>query len=875
MKKKLIRILFLLIAPLIASQVQAGIIGFEELTDGTPIRDFYASQGVTFNLATAITAGLSLNEIEFPPYEGVNAVYDNTGPVDIIFATPTNSVAAFFTYLAPLQITAFDISGTALSTIGSAFNNNTFLSGDPGSTPNERLGFAFSSPVIAHINITGDINGSSFTFDNLSFSNNINSVPEPNTLQLFTIVAIMWFAFLFNRIRRVKRVIYTSSVISILAVAVLFLNIPLAAAENERLYPVAPSANKALMTTAAAAPVTIENIELDPLVIPNGIPTNIKIQANIQGTGIIPNGVTVQVINDDGRIIRSLGNLHDDGSSGDEKAMDGIFTGTFTLSESELGDIRLQISAAVKNTLLRGISKPFYIRVRSDTTVFNQDHDLWAQNNGPEGVVIYFGGTLSTEAYILRLLRSPHGAETWEVAQDFEYDPASFALPLFDGIDGSRGSFDYKLQVLGKNGLIINEFKPLTIPKYIDDSNAGNILELNNKGIMAAATTAPIANTAFITDAIMEDSLAMNPQQILDLLTEKGSFLRTKTLDDTYTDTNNTKFTPAQTIYDLAQKYTINPQMILVTMQKESNLVTSPIKPPKPSNGWMGAEKCGNSFQEQLECGVSRLRKFLDDIDTKGQTIGGWKPNEENFTCAGPKCAWEKLPVTPANRATAALWQYTPVVGQNWGGTPKYGGQGFVIAIWYPSLFKNLVNIIRWSDCGFCPSAPQIEPANPLHRGKRIQFGGSFTPTEDGTQTDSRHGLAGGLPQNPSYQVELDCSLNTWDSYNPAGEPGTGYWDVFLVNILPIKFWDTSPTDPISAPFKFGGEKFGDGLPTSLKKKLKLNIPTGNNTNFLNVLLDTGTPPETDQNFPSWGECTVDKVIPATKPGNGIIQMPK
>lgn len=289
----------------------------------------------------------------------------------------------------------------------------------------------------------------------------------------------------------------------------------------------------------------------------------------------------------------------------------------------------------------------------------------------------------------------------------------------------------------------------------------------------------------------------------------------------------------------------------------------------------MGAKGCADTFQAQLDCGVSRLRKYLDDIDNNGQTIGGWAPGKQNMTCAGPACSWEKLPVTPANRATAALWQYTPVVGSNWGGYVNAGGQAMNVAIWYPSLFKNLVNIIRWKDCISCPSTPEVDPADPLRRGKKIQFGSEVSPPENGTQSVSRHGFSGGLPANPTYQVDLDCDLNTWDSYNAPSASSTGYWDVFLVSILPVRYWDSAPSDPIAAPFTFGGSKYGDGLPNSVKKKFSLTISAdAQSSTFLNVLLDTGTVPNSDSSYPSWGKCIVLKVIPSVTPGNGIIRMP-
>jgi hypothetical protein len=468
-------------------------------------------------------------------------------------------------------------------------------------------------------------------------------------------------------------------------------------------------------------------------------------------------------------------------------------------------------------------------------------------------------------------------------------------LPLYDGVDGTKASYSYRLQALDSNGVLLKEFGAVTVPQHLSLLNgvptvSSKANAAKNSVAPTASAVNPIVNSAFITDEIFEDVDAMNAQQIRDLLEYKGSFLQTTSLSDFVFDTDGSQFNPAIYIKQLAQQYRINPQVILVSMQKESRLLVQPTIPSKqPNDGWMGAKGCAKTFQAQLDCGVSRLRKYLSDIDANGQTIGGWAPLKENFTCAGgdATCPWEKVAVTPANRAAAALWQYTPVAGTAWNPDTKdnlgnaIGGQASFLSVWYSTAFKNLVNIIRWSFCVVCPEAPQVSFANPGNsslRGNFIRFGpANFTPTEGAQQAISSHGVSGPLPPNTGYKVDLSCELNTWDSYNPASGEGTGYWDVFLVNITPVKYWDSSRTDPISAPFKFGGVNYADGLPSSLKKRIAIEIPAGSNQSFskpfFNVMLDTAADPDFDRNYPSWGECTVREIIPVD-PIRKIIRMP-
>jgi len=144
--------------------------------DSTPLTDQFP--GLAFSNATVISAGVTLNELEFPPHSGSNVVFDDGGPISILFSTPVVNVSAFFTYTEPLTLTAFDSNNNPLGAIKSMFSNNEALSGDAGSRPNEPLGLAFASGI-STITIAGDPQGGSFVMDDLSFTPAAaQSVPE-------------------------------------------------------------------------------------------------------------------------------------------------------------------------------------------------------------------------------------------------------------------------------------------------------------------------------------------------------------------------------------------------------------------------------------------------------------------------------------------------------------------------------------------------------------------------------------------------------------------------------------------------------------------------------------------------------------------------
>jgi hypothetical protein len=153
------------------------IIDFEDLTDSTPVTTQYA--GLTFSDTTVITAGISLNEFEFPPHSGTNVAFDDGGPISIFSDTPIESFGAYFTYTEALTLTAFDSLGDTVGTATSAFSNNLACldgppcQGDPGSSPNEFIQIALDQTFV-HITIQGDPGGTSFTMDDVTYE----TVPE-------------------------------------------------------------------------------------------------------------------------------------------------------------------------------------------------------------------------------------------------------------------------------------------------------------------------------------------------------------------------------------------------------------------------------------------------------------------------------------------------------------------------------------------------------------------------------------------------------------------------------------------------------------------------------------------------------------------------
>ncbi|MGA2599812.1 MAG: PEP-CTERM sorting domain-containing protein [Bryobacteraceae bacterium] len=160
------------------------VIDFEGLPDSTVLTSQYP--GVTFTNGIVLTAGISLNEFEFPPNSGVNVASDNGGSMSIAFASPVTSFAGYFTYLEPVTVTAFDAANDQVASAASLFSDNLAClagppcSGDPGSSPNEFVQVAFAGGI-SNLTITGDPAGGSFTLDDATYTTFATTVPEPAT----------------------------------------------------------------------------------------------------------------------------------------------------------------------------------------------------------------------------------------------------------------------------------------------------------------------------------------------------------------------------------------------------------------------------------------------------------------------------------------------------------------------------------------------------------------------------------------------------------------------------------------------------------------------------------------------------------------------
>jgi len=175
-------------------------------------------------------------------------------------------------------------------------------------------------------------------------------------------------------------------------------------------------------------------------------------------------------------------------------------------------------------------------------------------------------------------------------------------------------------------------------------------------------TEASFRSDYLISDFDFSNNASMSQQDIQNFLDKQFSPLRL------YTDTNpnsGEKEWSWQIIKDAADRYKINPQILITLLQKEQSLIIgSPFNFSTRLNWAMGYAVCDNcsmsdpliqkykGFANQVLYAAKRLRQCLDE------------PNKFRIS-ANNSFNIDGQSLTPANQATACLYNYTPHVHGN------------------------------------------------------------------------------------------------------------------------------------------------------------------------------------------------------------------
>lgn len=308
-------------------------IDFESLNDSESLTSQIA--GVTFSNALALSAGISLNELDFPPHSGSNVIVDDGAAIIIDFATPISAISGFFTYTNGVVLTWYDAALNLLGSTHSAFDTNLPDIGDLGSTPNELLSVTFTDDI-RRIVIGGAFDGFSFALDDLTYTPKAidpdTGVPEPGTLALLFVaaLALVRYARPTKTNRAVQREVPRRhfSLKGVLGITLLLVA-NVSSAQSIPPVNVNPTSATAGAATTVTATVAIADARLTSVNL-------FKVDAAGRST--------------------NLGAMHDDGLNGDASANDRTFTLRFTVLEASPTTNSYKASAVLRGVLPRVVS---------------------------------------------------------------------------------------------------------------------------------------------------------------------------------------------------------------------------------------------------------------------------------------------------------------------------------------------------------------------------------------------------------------------------------------------------------------------------------------------------------------------------------------
>jgi hypothetical protein len=161
----------------VSTGVLAVVVNFEGFSDGALLVS--EVPGLTFSGGTVLSAGIGLNELDYPPTSGSNVLAALSGPLSLDFGAPT-AVSAYMVVGEQLSISAFDEFDQLLATHNTPFAANL---GAP-----QLFDFSWAGASRYSLQST-----QAFVIDDLNFAA-VPAIPEPSTFALSatSLTVLVW-----------------------------------------------------------------------------------------------------------------------------------------------------------------------------------------------------------------------------------------------------------------------------------------------------------------------------------------------------------------------------------------------------------------------------------------------------------------------------------------------------------------------------------------------------------------------------------------------------------------------------------------------------------------------------------------------------------
>jgi len=149
-------------------------IDFEPLSNYDAVDDYYGDLGVYFLGAVVLSQGENLNYEHYPPYSGVNVIYDDEyytdpGKITVLFDSAVTGyvtkVGGYVTGMFNVTMTAYDDDGSVLDSVETGGANYY-----PVGTPNMKLEITSTTNIAKVIFYNGGERANSYTVDDFFFS---------------------------------------------------------------------------------------------------------------------------------------------------------------------------------------------------------------------------------------------------------------------------------------------------------------------------------------------------------------------------------------------------------------------------------------------------------------------------------------------------------------------------------------------------------------------------------------------------------------------------------------------------------------------------------------------------------------------------------
>jgi hypothetical protein len=178
--------LFVWLVGLSPGSSSGAMVNFEAFGDSFTLTN--EVPGLSVAGGTILTAGISLNEFDFPPRSGSNVLGALSGVLLLSFSGDPDQVSAYFTFAEMLHVTAFGAGGAVLADFDSLVASNL----------GSQSLIEVLAPDIELLQLT-TTGFSAFTLDDLVFVS-AGTVPEPSSIFLAVVALLL---LLLSRLRRV------------------------------------------------------------------------------------------------------------------------------------------------------------------------------------------------------------------------------------------------------------------------------------------------------------------------------------------------------------------------------------------------------------------------------------------------------------------------------------------------------------------------------------------------------------------------------------------------------------------------------------------------------------------------------------------------